>query len=301
MFPVIARYREFEPCEALRPHVRAFFTFTAPPEEMPEINSAPYRRNAREVICREGDPFWSALFADGHVSVIFCFGPGYRVDRLWVPSAGGFGSHVIGAMTAVRMTSPGNPLLQIGAYLRAGKARLFTGVPACELTDRIVALEDLWGFDATALEADLFEAQGDTRRIDRLESAFLRRAIVGQSQDIDKNLQRLSASILRLQGQLTVKGMAEQAGVSRQYLTRAFRDHIGVTPKMYCRLARFQAALAYASGNENVDWADAAVRMGYTDQSHMIAEFREFSGLAPTMLTRQRCFHPFRESRSEVA
>lgn len=134
MSPVVARYREFEPCEALHPHVRAFFTFAAPPDDMPEINSAPYRRHIREVICREGDPFWSGLFADGHVSIVFYFGSGYRVDRLWVPNnSRGFGSHVIGAMTAVRTTSPGNSLLQIGAYLRAGKARLFTGFPRANL------------------------------------------------------------------------------------------------------------------------------------------------------------------------
>jgi AraC-like DNA-binding protein len=88
--------------------------------------------------------------------------------------------------------------------------------------------------------------------------------------------------------------------VSRQHLTRVFRERVGVGPKLYCRLARFQAGLVYAGGGPAVDWAEAALDLGYADQSHMIAEFREFSSLTPQMLAARRWFHPFIErSRQE--
>ena len=89
--------------------------------------------------------------------------------------------------------------------------------------------------------------------------------------------------------------MADQAGVSRQYLTRVFREDVGVSPKLYCRLSRFQAALKLARKGEQVNWADLAIGAGYTDQSHMIAEFREFSGMTPGTFGRGRAFHPFAE------
>src|SRR5262249_59183479 len=92
---------------------------------------------------------------------------------------------------------------------------------------------------------------------------------------------------------------AGDAGVSRQHLTRAFRASVGVTPKLYCRLARFQSALAYASCGTQVDWAQAAAATGYADQSHMIAEFREFSSLTPQQLVAERWFHPFIERAKE--
>jgi len=100
--------------------------------------------------------------------------------------------------------------------------------------------------------------------------------------------------------------LADAAGVSRQHLTRSFREAVGVTPKLFARLARFQAGLAYAGCGAKVDWAQAALELGYADQSHMIAEFREFSSLTPEALARQRWFHPFIEharsarSRGEV-
>jgi transcriptional regulator GlxA family with amidase domain len=92
---------------------------------------------------------------------------------------------------------------------------------------------------------------------------------------------------------MTVRRLAGAAGVSRQHLTRVFRQVIGMSPKRYCRLARFQAGLAYADAGARVKWPQVAAELGYADQSHMIAEFRELSSLTPEALATQRWFHPF--------
>jgi AraC-like DNA-binding protein len=291
MSGAIARYCEYAPCEALREHVSAFFSFTMPP------GNGPARRLiTREVLFQPGDPFWSALFADGHVSMVFSFGAGYRVEGLWDPRPAGFRGHLIGPISAVRATSAGKHLVQAGAYFRAGQARLFTGMfPADELSDRIVAMEDLWGNACSGLETELGEANGDEERVSILESALLRRMSKGRNPNGALDVTGLAAHVLRRRGQVTVESLGEAAGVSRQHLTRAFREAVGVTPKLYCRLARFKAALAYPAPSEEGGWAQAALEMGYADQSHMIAEFREFSGLTPAALAHRRTFHPFIE------
>ena len=83
--------------------------------------------------------------------------------------------------------------------------------------------------------------------------------------------------------------------MSRQHLTREFRQRTGISPKLYSRLARFHAGLRYVGVASRIDWADVAAEAGYADQSHMIAEFRQFSGLTPHALARGRWFHPFIE------
>src|SRR5262249_36962172 len=93
----------------------------------------------------------------------------------------------------------------------------------------------------------------------------------------------------------TVESLASSAGVSRQHLARLFREYVGISPKLYCRLARFQSGLAYAGLGKNVHWAETAIDLGYADQSHMIAEFREFSSLTPQQIATERWFHPFIE------
>src|SRR5260370_30441216 len=97
-------------------------------------------------------------------------------------------------------------------------------------------------------------------------------------------------------GQVSVERLADAAGVSRQHLSRVFHELVGVSPKQYCRLARFHTALGFVGGVEPVEWARVAAALGYADQSHMIAEFREFSSLTPRQIAGGRLFHPFIEN-----
>jgi methylphosphotriester-DNA--protein-cysteine methyltransferase len=126
-----------------------------------------------------------------------------------------------------------------------------------------------------------------------VESALLSRLALAQPSG-SIGVDRLAARMVRRRGGETVESLARGAGISRQHLSRLFRERVGVGPKLYNRLARFQAGLVYA-GAGAVDWAEAAVDLGYADQSHMIAEVREFSGLTPQALASQAWFHPFIE------
>ena len=59
-----------------------------------------------------------------------------------------------------------------------------------------------------------------------------------------------------------------------------------VTPKQFCRFARFHALVRHVFLNPQVDWATAAAELGYYDQAHLIAEFKEFTGLTPSQFFR---------------
>jgi AraC-like DNA-binding protein len=285
----LACYREFAPCEALRKHVRAFFSFG------PWANENAARRPVtREVLFHKSDSFCSPLFADGHVSIVFSFESACRVGGFWHQNSTRPNGKVIGPISAVGPASGGERSEMAGVYFHAAEASAFTRVPTCALTDVIVDLEDLWDTAASELATVLNEANGPAR-IDRLESALLSRIAVARGSRLALDVRGLAAWVLRQQGRLTVQRLADAAGVSRQHLTRVFRDCVGVTPKLYCRLARFQSGLAYAGRGKNFDWAQAALELGYADQSHMIAEFREFSSLTPQVLATQQWFHPFIE------
>ncbi|HXP88355.1 MAG TPA: helix-turn-helix domain-containing protein [Bryobacteraceae bacterium] len=287
---IAARYREYAPCEALRGAVRAFFSFSPA-----DANAAPGRRITREILFGEGDSFCSPMFADGHVSIVFSFPRICRTGGLWHPSPAGSHADVLGAMTVAGPTSSDGRDEIWGAYLRPAGAPRCTGVPAADLTDRIVALDELWGPAASELIAELSEQNEAAERIDRIESALLRRTSQARTAATALNVPGLAAWVMRRQGGVTVERMGAAAGVSRQHLTRVFRESVGVTPKLYCRLARFQSGLVHAGSGSKVDWAREAVQMGYADQSHMIAEFRRFSSLTPGQLASQNWFHPFIE------
>lgn len=284
----IAWYREFLPCQALESEVYAFFSFVPGPSVPP-----PHRPLLREIAFTAAT-FCSPQFADGHVSTIFELGRTCEADGRWHDDAVALGGTVIGPMTGVGRTEGGDRPEMVGVYFRPAHAHAFLGVAMSELADRAVDIDDVWGSAGAPLVAELRELD-EGRRIDRLESVLMTRLTKGRQRAGSLDMHGLAASVLRRNGQVTVESMAQAAGVSRQYLAREFREWIGVPPKVYSRLARFHSGLAYADSPPPTDWALAAIDMGYADQSHMISEFRQFSGLSPHALASGHWFHPFIE------
>jgi AraC-like DNA-binding protein len=289
MSRALARYREFAPCSALRDCVRAFFSFGP----LLERNDT-YRPVTLEVRFGDGDSFRSPMFADGHVSMVFSFRWTYRLGGLWYPNPIAPNGQVIGPMSTVGPPADADQPEAIGVYFYAAQAHRFIQVPNCELLDRIVALEDLWSVAGSELVVQLNDSTTEAARIDCLESSLLDRLDRERNLTSMLDLPGLAGCVLRRRGRITVQRLAEAAGVSRQHLTRVFREAVGVTPKLYCRLARFQAGLVYA-GRKDLDCAQLAVALGYFDQSHMIADFRQFTSLTPHALLTQPLFHPFIE------
>jgi transcriptional regulator GlxA family with amidase domain len=80
-------------------------------------------------------------------------------------------------------------------------------------------------------------------------------------------------------------------GLSQRRFKQVFCAEVGVAPKLYGRLRRFRRAREIVRADRAPDWAELAVDCGYFDQSHLIRDFVEFSGLSPTSFLRQRSAH----------
>ena len=289
---VIGFYREYVPHEGLRRYVRALFSFV-PGRPCGE----PRRAVTREILLHEGAPFCAPVFADGNGSLVLDLGMICGEQSGWRRNAKAAQGHVIGAMSRVGEADGHERTEMIGAYFRPAGASALLQLPASEITDLIVPLCDLWGAKGSELAPEL-DGLNESTRLDRLESELLRRAerarAVARTGSSVKVL-GLARWIGEERGQVSVDQLAGAAGVSRQHLTRVFRQEVGVPPKLYSRLARFQSGLAYAGLGARVQWSGVAADLGYADQSHMIAEFKEFSSLTPHQLGARHWFHPFIE------
>lgn len=282
MSPPSLQYCEVLPGEALRECVEAFFCFSAAAHE-----PSGSRRIARRVRFASASAVCPALFADARASIVFDFSGSWSVAGL--RQAGAEPGFAVGAMTRGRATSYSARIDAVGAYLRPGYALALTGAPAEELADRIVSLSDL-GSDAHALGERLWAAPDVAERIDRFEAALLGRFARRPLRPPALAAAALAALARDRGGRLRVDQLAKAAGVSRQHLTRRFRETVGIPPKTYSRLVRFRRLLASSAAR---GWADLAGEAGYADQSHLIAEFRAFTGLSPEALRARREFHPF--------
>jgi AraC-like DNA-binding protein len=169
----------------------------------------------------------------------------------------------------------------LGVHFKPGGALPFLGVPAGDLHNRSVTLDDLWGErNAARIVARLYEAPSSYAKFALLERTLLDVAF--------RPLARQPAAtyaLAELKRDSSVRSSADVAReleMSQRRFIRLFRDEIGLTPKLYSRIERLQAVLRRIELLDDVDWADVASSCGYFDQSHFIHDFREFTGLRPS-------------------
>jgi AraC-like DNA-binding protein len=174
----------------------------------------------------------------------------------------------------------------IGVHFRPGGASALLGVPCSELADAHVNLASLWGEAfAAELRERLCEAPTHHVRFRRLEGALMRRL---HAQSRQHPVVPFALDCFTRPGvHASVQDVARQFGLSYRRFLTIFTDEVGLSPKLYCRILRFQQAHALAQRTGHIDWAQLALECGFFDQSHLANEFRKLSGLTPTEYQRK--------------
>ncbi len=152
------------------------------------------------------------------------------------------------------------------------------GVPADQLRGRHVALHDvLPAASVHELLTRVEEAPGPQARI-----ALVERWLLGLAYAHDPVVERAGELLTTSGDDGGVAGVARALGLSERQLERRFRARVGVSPKRYARLRRFERAMALLDGPATL--TEVAYAAGYYDQSHFIREVRAFAGRAPGAL-----------------
>jgi AraC-like DNA-binding protein len=167
----------------------------------------------------------------------------------------------------------------IGVHFKPGGAFPFLGAPADELADMHLDLDALWGPMAAELRERLCAAATVGRRFSLLEEALVSRLRhAPRSHDA---VPIALATFDRTGGGASVRDMARHVGLSQRRFIRVFAAEVGLTPKLYCRVRRFQKARDLVRTVATPDWSRVAATVGYCDQSHLIRDFQALSGLSP--------------------
>lgn len=181
------------------------------------------------------------------------------------------GLHASYALTEHRGYSAG-----IQVNLTPTGARELLGVPMHELTDRVVALEDLLSVEERELLARLCDAASWEERFCFLDRLLLRRLLRAAPSDV--GVHAALRAIERAPAEIDVAALARTLGCSHKHLIARFRDQVGITPKLAARIARFEAAVALLRSGRPLTLSELASRAGYYDQAHLARDFRAFTG-----------------------
>jgi len=212
------------------------------------------------------------ILPDGCVEIILHRGSSARRDGRPQPRA-----FVVGQMDQAIRIEPARSIDAIGVRLQPWAAHAFFGLPADELTGSFPELESVAGKWARELSQEVGNSAEPLERARVLVERRIRDCATP-----DVSARRAVERILRGRGKGRVEDWAEDSGISFRHWERRFLQAVGVSPKVFARIIRFQELISAYRREDWRSWADLALDCGFYDQSHMSNEFRRFAGVAPT-------------------
>jgi AraC-like DNA-binding protein len=186
------------------------------------------------------------------------------------------------------LTSHVNQLLIRGkiesfaVFLQPAALHLLYKLPVAELTDRHYEAPGVMGSAVLELKERLGNTANFHERV-RVANRFFQSfqaAVLG-------TIEQSANEILRRHGTCRISELAHQAGWGIRQFERLFQQRIGVSPKLYARIARYESALETKALSPETSWTTVAHRFGYHDQMHMIHDFQQLSGETPSGILAQ--------------
>lgn len=172
-------------------------------------------------------------------------------------------------------TSPGS-VGMIAVVFYPYALRNFFPNPVSEFTNQSISLNNFFQAETKELQERIIEVNSVHSRILLIENFLLNRLSVPNSFFVAREAVNI---ITRLNGQLAVSETACRLNISKRQFERIFLANVGISPKKFGRIIRFNTSIKLFPKVEPL--TTLACEVGYFDQSHLVHDFREFSGLSP--------------------
>ena len=168
-------------------------------------------------------------------------------------------------------------------HFRVGRMPNFTNISPCELVDTMIELPRICDLDGDTI-GDMLLRRNTTGLRKNLIEKLLGNVDVSRISS-DKTYENAIALIDARDGRIQVGKLARILGVSNRTLERKFRHILGIPPKKFAKLVRFQRVLERIQSNSTSgNLIDFAYEFGYADQAHFIRDFKAMSGIVPGSL-----------------
>jgi len=169
---------------------------------------------------------------------------------------------------------------------KKGRAFPFLIEPMQNLTNFVVDAELVISREILSIREKLLVASNPFRKFQVLEKQLLKIYLgkLNENPFVDFAV----STIIAAPNLYSIKSISDKVGYSQKHLIKLFKEHVGVTPKEFLKVIRFQKAIQQIENQISVDWSQMALDCGFYDQSHFIADFKNFSGFTPTGYMEQR-------------
>jgi AraC-like DNA-binding protein len=249
-------YRQFAPSPGLRELVDRLWWLEGPAEAL------------------GADP----IPPDGYTEIIVHGGDAFRrrtADGQW---AAQHRVLLAGQATRALQVAPSGYARVVGARLLPHAAYAIFGQPQAQITDAVADLHDIDPHFARALRDDVESRQDGYDMVLALDAALVRRA---SRRRVTSGAGEATALAIECEGLIRIADLADALDVSTRQLERVFQVQVGLSPKRFLRILRFQAALRAMHTGRRTPWVDVALAHGFYDQAHFIRDFKALAGTSP--------------------
>jgi len=219
------------------------------------------------------------IFPDGCVELMFHYGDVFRKyiggDEVYTQSK----SFIHGQLKHFIEVEPTGKIGTLSIRFTPAGLHRFLPINIDDITERDVSVADLWGRSGTLLEEQIMEAPATAVRIKIVENFLVERlTFVHNRQDI---IGHCVCAISTSRGFVSIEKLSGDLNIGKRHLERKFLNAVGLPPKLFTRIIRFQHALNVLDKRPKGTLTELAYDMGFYDQSHFIKDFKEFTGLNP--------------------
>jgi AraC-like DNA-binding protein len=245
------KYHLFEPCSELERYVERYYV----------LEHHDYMFSEMEINCK----------SNCYSAWVLNFGDTYRLQ---------YKSHQVEMaqnMLAGLSTLPYSLFLK-GKIFMFGV--VFKGTAMNTFLNQRTALEKHLGSEAEIIWKVMQEANEMPEKIKIIEDYLLQKL---NRKPIEENLaHQASLLITDKHGMITIDSLTKTFGVSDRHLRRVIKESLGVSPKLFTRMKRFNYVNYAMTNDEKLNWHEFIDDGGYYDQAHFIKDFVEFCGKAPS-------------------
>lgn len=227
----------------------------------------------------------STLPGDGRGLMLLSFSGTTRLT-----SAGGIvhdlgaGADILGAHEESYVLEHTGDTCLVAVQFLPGGLSAFVPFPVHEITSGTIAFNLLWGSAGDSLLGQIAEAGATAGKLRLFQNFLLERlAETRYHPRIAYAVDRIGRA---MQG-IAISRLANEVNLSQKQLERVFESAVGMMPKRYSRLARFQNIVDYLHRKDRIeDWTNLAAHFGFYDHSHMVKDFQTFAGVAPSQFSK---------------
>lgn len=228
----------------------------------------------------EGDdptPILQKVIPDGFPEIIFHYGDPYRtrLKERWELQSDKLVAGQISNYFYLENTGRSSIL---GVKLRPTALTHLFNVSMHALTDKVLELNSVLPEKFTEIDQSLQATENNMERVDILQGQLMQLIPTDfEAGPVDRAVNAIFTS----NGGIPVSEICQIAGTSERNLERAFKKHVGLSPKFYTRIIRFNYIFQLAK-EKKLSWIELGLESGFYDQSHFIKNFKAFTGQDPS-------------------